>query len=270
MLNSMIAFTNLNWDKIMKTYIGFFDILGFKEIVAQLELEELKKKFENLFRDSQIALSNGKTVQVGSASVVPDLSEMDVNCIHVSDSIIFWTNKDELNDFKRIIEVCKKFYQKSLQTDFLIRGAVVYGEMSFEPGTINTKENAIFGNFSFIGKGLVEAYLLGESLELCGCVIGNSVIEKIGDSEVYELVKNETAVLYCTPRKDNQHDYLHVIKPIKGDFSELFFRNRATTIIKKFEKYLNGKPMPQSVKKKLNNTLKFFETFKNPSLPCSK
>ena len=250
----------------MKTYIGFFDILGFKEIVAQLELEQLQQKFDNLLRDSQIALSNGHYNSVSSDTVVPDLTKIDVNCIHISDSIIFWTENDDIDNFKKIIEVCKKFYQDSLQTDFLLRGAIVYGEINFKPGTIKSNENKIFGNYSFIGKGLVEAYLLGESLELCGCVIGNSAIEKIGDSEISELIKNETAILYCVPRKDNQNDYLYTIKPIEGVFSELSFRNDATRIIKKFEMYLNGKPMPQSVKQKLNNTLKFFEAFKNPSI----
>jgi hypothetical protein len=42
----------------METFIAFFDILGFKEIVNNNELPELKRLFEHLLRDTQTAVQH--------------------------------------------------------------------------------------------------------------------------------------------------------------------------------------------------------------------
>lgn len=249
----------------METYIAFFDILGFKEIVLNNDLKSLNKKFNNFFRETQISVSTGKTIPVGKGIIVPDLSKIKVNCIHISDSVIFWTQKQDLKSFNKLIDTCKTFYQRSLQMEFPIRGAIVYGEMEFTPGIIKDGKKNFFGNFSFIGKGLVEAYMKAESLHLSACIVDNSVLTKIGESEVYKLIKNESMFYYNTPFNNGTSEYEHLIKPINGDFSELFFRNRAKTIRENFEKLMYEKPMPQSVHEKMNNTIKLLEFFRNPT-----
>lgn len=253
----------------METYIAFFDILGFKEIVLNNDLKSLNQKFNNFFRETQISISTGKTVPVGNGIIVPDLSKIKVNCIHISDSVIFWTQKQDLESFGHLIDVCKKFYQRSLQMEFPLRGAIVYGEMEFAPGIIKDGEENFFGNFSFIGKGLVNAYLKAESLHLSACLVDQSVLANIGEGQVYELIKNESLFYYNTPFNNGTSEYEHLIKPLKGDFSELFFRNRAKTVKENFEKLMYGKPMTQSVHEKMNNTIKLLEFFRNPSEPYS-
>lgn len=253
----------------METYIAFFDILGFKEIVLNNNLKSLNQKFNNLFRETQISVSTGKTVSFGNGIIVPDLNKIKVNCIHISDSVIFWTQKQDIKSFKNLIEVCKTFYQRSLQMEFPLRGAIVYGEMEFSPGIIKDGEQNFFGNFSFIGKGLVNAYLKAESLHLSACIVDQSTLDKIGEAQVYELIKNESLFYYNTPFNNGTSEYEHLIKPINGVFSELFFRNRAKTIKENFEKLMYGKPMPQSVHEKMNNTIKLLEFFRNPPEPFS-
>ncbi|MEO5570673.1 MAG: hypothetical protein ABIT08_14495, partial [Bacteroidia bacterium] len=76
----------------METFIAFFDVLGFKEFIFNNTLDIVKDKFNLLLTESETAVSSEKFVQKVSGSYEPDLTKQKVNCIHISDSIIFWTN----------------------------------------------------------------------------------------------------------------------------------------------------------------------------------
>ena len=250
----------------METYIAFFDILGFKEIVLNNDLKSLNNKFNDFLRESQISVSTGQTVHLENGIIVPDLSEIKVNCIHISDSVIFWTQNQDQESFNNLLNACTTFYRRSLQMEFPLRGAIVYGEMEFTPGIINDKEQNSFSNFSLIGKGLINAYLKAESLHLSACIVDQSALTKLGESASNELIKNESLFYYNTPFNNCFSEYVHLIRPLKGVCNELFFSNRAKTIKENFERLMYGKPMLQSIKEKMNNTIKLLEFFRNPSL----
>lgn len=73
----------------METFIAFFDVLGFKEIINNNDLTEMKRLFGHLLRDTQTALSGEKFVQLDNSTIVPDLANQKVNCLHISDSVVF-------------------------------------------------------------------------------------------------------------------------------------------------------------------------------------
>lgn len=247
----------------MKTFIAFFDILGFKEFIYNNDLSEVKRLFDQLLRDSQIAISGQKYIQINPGMTAPDLKHQKVNCLHVSDSIIFWVINDSEDDFKNLVEVCYSFYWRSLQSTFPLRGCLTYGDIEFKPFTIENENGAEFYNYSLIGKGLVDAYIKSDNIEYAGCILDETAVNKAGSSIINNLIHKQKICIYKVPHK-NEENYEYVFRPIKGDISDIAFGNTVNDIKRLFTYASKAelKNMPESVKKKLNNTIDFFGFFK--------
>lgn len=258
----------------MKTFLAFFDVLGFKEFIYNNEMEYIQRMFGNLMRDSQTAVSGEKYIQTNSGMVVPDLKNQKVNCLHVSDSIVFWSNSDTEEDFLEMVKVCYSFYWRSLQTSFPLRGCLIHGEIDFKPFTIENESKSKFYNYSLFGKGLIEGYLKAESINYAGCFIDKSAINKVEDKTINDLIYDQKICLYKIPFKDGTYSYEHVFRPIEGEHNDVSFRNSANGVKRLFTDHMNGKELPDSVKLKMNNTIDFLEYFRetkrdleNPNKP---
>lgn len=257
----------------METFIAFFDVLGFKEIINNNDLTEMKRLFGHLLRDTQTALSGEKFVQLDNSTIVPDLANQKVNCLHISDSVVFWTNGQTEDDFKDLVAVCHSFYWRSLQTTFPLRGCLTFGEIDFNPNTIKTIGGMNFYNYSLIGKGLVDSYFKAESIEYAGCLLDKLAINKVSDKLINDLIYEQKICMYKVPFKTGEN-YEHVFRPIKGNHNDVSFRNTANGIKSLFSyaSKTDIDKMPESVKRKLNNTIDFVNYFretdkdlKNPS-----
>jgi len=108
----------------MVTYIAYFDILGFKEFIENNSEVYINQKFQHIFRESQTAVSGENYIDY-KGGFAPDLSKAEINCLHISDSILFWTNGTTEEDFKKIVDVCYTFYWRCMQTIFPGRGCIV-------------------------------------------------------------------------------------------------------------------------------------------------
>jgi len=249
----------------METFIAFFDILGFKEFINNNDLKEVKRLFGHLLRETQTAVSGEKYITLNSGMLVPDLKHQKVNCLHISDSIVFWTNSNTENDFIDLVETCYTFYWRSLQTTFPLRGCLTYGEIAFEPGTITSINGVKFYNYSLIGKGLVESYLKAESIEYAGCLLDWKAIEKVSDALINNLIRDQKICMYKVPFK-NGDSYEHVFRPIKGDHNDISFRNTVISLkdLFTYASKTDINIMPESVKKKMNNTIDFISYFRVP------
>lgn len=247
----------------METFIAFFDVLGFKEIINNNDLNEMKRLFGHLLRESQTALSSEKFIQLNHSTIVPDLKNQKVNCLHISDSIVFWTNGQAEEDFNEIVSVCHSFYWRSLQTTFPLRGCLTYGEIDFNPNTIKTIDGINFYNYSLIGKGLVNAYIKAESIEYAGCLLDNLAIERVEDKTINDLIYDQKICMYKAPFKTGER-YEHVFRPIKGNHNDVSFRNTANGIKRLFTyaSKTDIEKMPESVKRKMNNTIDFVSYFR--------
>jgi hypothetical protein len=246
----------------MKTFLAFFDVLGFKEIVINNTLEELNQIFSHLLRDTQTAVSGGNYIHAQPGIIVPDLTKQKVHCLHISDSVLFWTNGESEADFIELAKVCYTFYWRSLQLFIPLRGCMIQGEIEFRPFQMKNESGATFHNSSLYGKGLIEAYLKAESIEYAGCYIDQSAISKIDEKVIYDLIYDQMLCYYKVPFKGNKFSYEHVFRPIKGNHNEVSFRNSAMHINKIFSYHSKLKEFPESVLVKLNNTIDFLEHFR--------
>ncbi len=147
---------------------------------------------------------------------------------------------------------------------FPIRGCLIYGEAFFSPFEIKGGENNFY-NSSFIGKGLVDAYLKGESIEYAGCVFDDSVVSKVGDQTVAKLIEDRILFNYKVLYKSGDR-YSLVFSPFPSKITELTFHNTIGSIKRMFSALSNMDPdnLPDSVARKMNNTIDFVSHFRDP------
>jgi len=185
----------------MECFLAYFDILGFKEFVDNNNEEYVDKFIHNLFRDSQSALSGDNYIDCSPYRYVPDLSKASVHSIHISDSIIFWTEDVSLESFKNIVECASLFLKRSIYVTFPVRGCIVAGNITFEPVLIKNQKGITFHNSLLYGKALIEAYLKAELQDWAGCYIDKTASSRVEDQIISDLIYANTVVYYPIPFK---------------------------------------------------------------------
>jgi len=241
----------------MKTYLALFDILGFKSFIEEHTTEEIERRFEHVLRDSSRALSNiWIDDPIDAGRINPDLEYQKVHCLHISDTIIFWTDSDTDKDFMNLIDVSQRFYTNCLTTSLPVRGCIVHGDIKITPSTMTNKNNNSFYNYSMYGKSYVEAHETAESLEISACIIAQSAIDRAGEIFVNGIIKENFALMFRIPHKSGT-DYCLSLKPKLYIENEAQFMNIVKGIKSNFA-YLSNKKfkeLPDSVKNKANNTI---------------
>jgi len=243
----------------METYLAYFDILGFKDFIYNTAQDEIDFKFDCLLRDSQSSITDDKFISDLYGGLVPDLKQSRVNCLHVSDSIIFWTSGVSKEQFAHIIDVSNDFFQCCcVNQTFPVRGCIVKGIISFDPFTIKSQKELKFINSSIYGKALIDAYIKAELQEWAGCYIDKSVFEGIDEIEINALIASGKILKYPVPFKDQIVKEEFTIKMIgekRDNISEI-------DVQKLFTQHLGNNPITTSIQKKLDNTLKYFKYIK--------
>ncbi len=242
----------------MKTFITYFDLLGYKSFIEKNELEVVRKRILGLLHDVEMALALFKNTRKDSVCV-PDINHSELNCLTISDTIVFWAKNDSFDGFMELLKVSFEFNHISNCGSFPARGAMVFGELDYIPFDSQTNKQSIYRVNSIFGKGLVEAHIKAESLDLAGCVIDNSVIDQVIDKENGLATLKNHAVLYNVPYKNKQttcQEYM-----IKFSSSEKIndeaFCNRSKQILRAFKN--DKKDFNNRAKKLFRNTLSFLE-----------
>lgn len=161
-------------------FIGFMDIMGFKDLVARKSHEEVKSMLNNM-----VSLNKSLESVFGKPRVkVADREKLEsrIKSVSFSDSIMFISQDDSLEDFIQISFALSIFQEASLQ-----RGAPTKGAMSLGMLTVD------FDNSIFFGQPLIDAYLLQDQLKYYGIVADNKIEEYIIDKN-RNLKPNEPKV----------------------------------------------------------------------------
>lgn len=245
----------------METYIAYFDILGFKKIIANNSLDVVSNIISRFYRETQWRLT--KEGNLNGIDYIPDLSKIKINCLHYSDSVIFWTNSDEEVELEKIVNVCSELYMRSFSVEIPIRGCLTYGELNVNNNFLYKGTNTDFISACVYGKAYLEAYKQGEGLQLSACVLGEGLIGKIGQTGIQKLVKKGYVCAYLTPQKDKTQ-LRYLFRPIVGSYSELHFYSACRNVISSFTAHTKDdrNNLPDDVQIKLNNTIEFLRNFK--------
>lgn len=251
----------------MNRYLAYFDILGYKEFLLKNDHDYLHNRVSHIIRDMEIAVGNGRYVDIGLGRVGADLSENRIHMMIYSDTILFYTPDDSPEMLPEILRVAHAFNWNMNLHNMPIRGCLYHGELTARTGRLDNPAGAIYQVSTMYGKGIVHAHQLAESLSFAGTVIDDSVIGRIQtmDMDPVEVLHpfakpynirskiedwNGREMYVCKIIGDdglNAELYKNTIRDIKGVFSK--------------DKKTVDNPRVQEI---LQNSLDFLATFVTP------
>ncbi|MDB5226496.1 MAG: hypothetical protein JWN78_689 [Bacteroidota bacterium] len=243
----------------MKSFIAYFDYLGYKEFLLRNSEMRLKDRANHILRDIEMSLSQDKTKQISPGKLIADLDGVTINCLNISDTVIFWTKNDSLASCIELLNVCYLFNWKQILYNFPVRGCVIYDNFEFITGQSYNAAGAVYSPNLMYGKGLLHAHEKTDLLNWAGTVLDSSLIEKVWREEDFQTFLNEKLILYKIPYKTFYRKE-YALRLVKGSLNQDMFNSYREDIIRVFES--DNKSIPPSVEEKMNNTISFLEMFK--------
>lgn len=261
-----------------EVFIAYFDLLGFKEFIENNSESEISERLNHIYIELELALSHKNlSMNVSGKAVKPDVSKSIINCINISDTIIYWTNDLEIESFNYLL-ITSFLLNNSLNlNEFPVRGCIHKGVVNFINGGMLSKNQTIYASLCLYGKGVVDAHNRAESQEWAGTVLDNSIIETLDKSHgTLNSILDPWCIKYRIPYKKNspfahqkkdvdeyalrlfdcKYSDLHNISQIEKDISTVFSKD-------------NKRISAQSVQDKIKNTTKFAH-FLSSSCPPKK
>ena len=241
-------------------YLAYFDFMGFKEFIQNNDDEILVRRMGHIFRDIEICLSLGKYNEPKNGVILADVSGSKLNCLNISDTVVFWTNDCEYNSLEELIKVAYEFNFRENIYNFPLRGVLLRGKINEVTGRQDNSEGGVYSVQCVYGKGIVEAHLKAESQCWAGTVIDETIINDL--KEINRLtILDKLTVKYNVPFKTGDFEE-YVFKLKKGKINETALANLLNDIDRVFS--ADNKSIEcDSVKLKIANTKKFITKTKD-------
>lgn len=145
------------WTITTDRYVGFIDIMGFKDMVMRSNHDEIYRMMK--------VIDKAKTLNENlSATEDHEL----IRSTTFSDSIMLYTKDNTDESLGALIEVIS-----GLTNDLFIEGIPHKGSIAFGKMTLDTERSIFFG------QPLIDAYLLQEELYFYGIIVHGSAEEKL-------------------------------------------------------------------------------------------
>jgi hypothetical protein len=142
--------------------VGFIDIMGFKDMVARNEHEDVYTMMKNLRSVLNFA------EDVFGISPAEDSEDKFVTMTTYSDSIMVYSKDDSRESFDLFITAIACLHEDLFLENIPHKGAVAFGKMTLD-----------IDNSIFFGQPLIDAYLLQEELNFYSIVCHASAEKEI-------------------------------------------------------------------------------------------
>lgn len=171
-------------------FVAVFDILGFSNLLKDEGTEKLYK-FYNRSLEAWVSHSAVQNTMLDTENnaLRPDLNSQRVGYKIFSDTIIYWTEGDSIEDFVCIMLSSLKLLALGFNKAGL-RGAIGYGDFIAD-GDI------------FLGTAIVDAYEGEQSQVWSGCILTKNCenfCKQVGFFEEYDAL-NKILVRYPVPKQ---------------------------------------------------------------------
>ncbi len=242
-----------------EVYLAYFDYLGFKEFIENNKDEVLERRMGHIFRDIETSLGLGKYNRPQNGVILSDISHSKVNCLNISDTVLFWTNQCDFESLSELIEVAYEFNWNQNLFNFPVRGSIVKGKIRVVSGKQTNSNGGSYSVQCLYGKGLIKAHNKAEYQNWAGTVIDQSVISDLEQELNGIKLLSDYAVKYQVPYKINiDLDEEYVLKIGIGINNKTSLENTKESITEVFA--LDNKSVnSESVQLKIKNTLDFIE-----------
>lgn len=247
-----------------EVYLAYFDFMGFKQFILNNEDEHLIYRMRHIFRDMEMCLGKGKFQQPGSGVLLADISKSKINCLNISDTVLFWTNDLSEDSLHELIEVGYEFNWREILYNFPLRGAIVKGTIRLVSGKDDSEKGGSYSVQCLYGKGLVYAHDLAEKQQWAGTIIDETVISDLEKFEKGGILVKKNMVDYAVPLKNNTTRHSKVFKLKQGPLNEESLKNSLGNIDHVFALDNKGTEHPD-VQEKIKNTKDFLIHTKNIS-----
>lgn len=162
------------WDVTTDRFVAFFDILGFKDLVARNPHDIVLAKLEVL---------KNLIAQLENPKDLPQFKDRDVDqdqtkSVTFSDSIIVFSKGATSFDALKLFFDAYRILHQALANGIAVKGAISFGKI-----TVNFEKSLFFG------QPIIDAYLLHEELLMLTVILDNSVEEKIKALDKYDILK---------------------------------------------------------------------------------
>ena len=242
-----------------EVYLAYFDYLGFKEFIEKNDDEILMRRMGHIFRDIEGALGQGKYQQPQNGVILSDISNSKINCLNISDTVLFWTNDCTYESLTELIKVAYEFNWMQILYNFPVRGSIVRGKIRLVSGKQTNSNGGSYSVQCLYGKGLIKAHDKAEYQNWAGTVIHQSVISDLEKATNGMEFLSDYAIQYKVPYKTELglgEEY--VLKVVKGITNETALKNTKESVAGVFA-LDNKSTEPKSVQSKIENTLNFIE-----------
>ncbi len=246
-----------------KCFIAYFDFLGYKQFINNNSNEDIEHGVNNILIDIEFATARNQIQPTKHGLVFADLNNHKINCLNVSDTVVFWTNDCDLASFHELLEVAYNFNIKEICYNFPTRGAIICGEIGYRFGSDKNQVGGALDIRCLYGKGIVNAHYLAENQSWAGCVIDQSCSKEFSDNSDFNDLILKYSKKYNVPFKSppNYIQEYYVLNLVEGSLDEVSYQNRKSSILSSFSKY-NKKIENVRVKKIIDNTIKFLDIYK--------
>lgn len=224
------------WEITTDRYVGFVDIMGFKNMISRLPHDEvytLMKKVSRSVRSIQSVFS----VDYESEAEI----DINVSMMLFSDSIMLYTRDDEFHSLENLIGSIYTLSDSLFEDGIPHKGAIAFGRM-----TLDFKESIFFG------QPLVDAYLLQEELKFYGIAV-HGTAEHNG-----YVFKDESVIEYNCPLKSGSAIHQTIAPGVS--LSEEFEEKTVTKLEKKVVAFRTN--TSGHLRKYIDNTLDYLKTVK--------
>lgn len=186
----------------MNSFVAFFDILGFKNMVEKNSHEDLMEIYEEYLYEN---LNLTDKIFDPIYKVITPQSEknsLEIKTFVISDSIILIQNDMTQRGFLNLIAKCQVILSSSMSDGIPLRGAI-----SFGPVTIIENQRGT----TIVGRGLTKAYSLESMQQWSGGIVDKECFELFPEvnsqdfiNKLLENKKNPLIIKYNIPLKENK------------------------------------------------------------------
>ena len=189
---------NNKWIKTTNRFVAFFDIMGFKDLVSKKSHDEIVSLLETLSK-SRTDLEELNNHQLDKSLAIIG----ETKSFTFSDSIIFFSKGDQIEDLNKIILDCLYIVKKSIESQIPIKGALSFGNI-----TLDIEKSIYFG------QPIIDAYTLHEDLLLYSVIADHNFEKRTKELKVGTLSKLFS--FYKTPMKYGKTTH-YILKPTYVD-----------------------------------------------------
>jgi hypothetical protein len=239
-----------------EVYLAYFDFMGFKQFILNNEDEVLIRRMGHIFRDIEMCLGKGSYQEPRNGILLSDISSSKLNCLNISDTVLFWTNDLSEESLQELIQVAHEFNWREVSFNFPLRGSIVKGKVRIVSGKDETQAGGSYSVQCLYGNGLVYAHDLAENQEWAGSIIDDNVYKDLVETEEGKKIAEKLILEYNVPLKSNKSRLSKVFKLRQGILNEEHLKNILKAIDNVFA--LDNKGVDnESVQLKIANTKKF-------------